>query len=195
MIKNKQLLDHIATSVELTPEEESLLLSKVVYRKYLKNQYILQQGDIASSACFIISGCTKTFFADKGGQEHIIVLAIEDWWVSDLESFLHQTPADYNVQCLEDTEVFQFMNDTMEALYKKIPKLERFWRKMMEHAYIASQKRILRNFTLTAKERYLIFRKNYPKIEQRIPQYLVASYLGFTKEFLSKIKSELSKER
>ncbi len=194
-MKGKQLLDYIARLVELTPEEESLLLSKVVYRKYLKNQYIVQQGNIAKSACFIISGCAKTFFVDKGGQEHIVVLAIEDWWTSDLGSFLYQTPADYNVQCLEDTEVFQFMNDTMEALYKDIPKLERFWRKMMERAYIASQKRILRNFTLTAKERYLIFKNSYPKIEQRIPQYLVASYLGFTKEFLSKIKSELSKER
>ena len=194
-MKNKQLIDHITKTVKLTPEEESLLLSKVVYRKYLKNQYIVQQGDVSRSACFILSGCAKTCFMDKGGQEHIVVLAIEDWWTSDLESFLYQKPANYNVQCLEDTEVFQFKYDTMEELYLKIPKLERFWRKMMEHAYIAAQKRILKTFTLTAKERYVLFRRTYPKIEQRIPQYLVASYLGITKEFLSKIKSQLAKKR
>lgn len=194
-MKHKQLLDHIRMSVDLTPEEESLLLSKIVYRKYLKNQYILQQGDVSKAACFVLSGCAKTFFMDKSGQEHIVVLAIEDWWTTDLESFLHQTPADYNVQCIEDTEVIQFMSHIMEELYRDIPKLERFWRKKMEGAYIASQKRVLRNFTLTAKERYLIFRKRYSKIEQRIPQYLVASYLGITKEFLSKIKSQLIKEK
>lgn len=193
-MENKKLLDHIRRSVELTPEEESLFSSKLVYRKYLKNQYIVQEGDTCKAACFILSGCAKTFFMDKDGQEHIIVLAIEDWWTSDLESFLYQIPANYSTQCLEDTEVLQLMSNTVEELYRDIPKLERFWRKMMESAYIASQKRMLRNFTLTAKERYLIFRKSYQKIEQRIPQYLVASYLGITKEFLSKIKSQLSKE-
>ena len=98
---------------------------------------------------------------------------------------------DYNIQCIENTELFQISYDIIEELYIEIPKLERFFRKIIERALVASQKRIVSNFSLTAKERYLLFKETYPKIEQRVPQYMIASYLGITKEFLSKIKSQL----
>jgi len=191
----KPLLDYISKYVTLTNTEEDFLASRLFSRKYLKGQYILQQGDISQTECFIISGCTKMFYLDDNGQEHIIMFSIEDWWTSDLGSFISQTPSDFNVQCLENTEIIQFSYDNIEELFSKIPKLERFFRKIIEKAFVASQKRIIRNFSLTAKERYLIFKENYPKIEQRIPQYMVASYLGITKEFLSKIKSQLIQEQ
>lgn len=119
------------------------------------------------------------------------MFSIEDWWTSDLGSFITQTPADFNVQCIENTQLIQFTNDNLEELYNQIPKLERLFRKIVERAFIASQKRIIRNFSLSAKERYLIFKDSYPNIEQRVPQYMIASYLGITKEFLSKIKSQV----
>jgi len=187
----KIFLDYINKYIKLNVEEETILLSKIVLRNYLKDQYIIQQGDICKSANFIISGCTKTFYMDKEGQEHIVMFSIEDWWASDLGSFITQTPADFNVQCLENTQLIQFAHDNLEELYKQIPKLERLFRKIVERAFVASQKRIIRNFSLTAKERYQIFKKTYPKIDQRVPQYMIASYLGVTKEFLSKIKSQL----
>jgi CRP-like cAMP-binding protein len=190
-MNNKPLLDYINKYITLTVEEETILLSKIIYRSYLKDQYIVQQGDICKSANFIISGCTKTFYIDKEGQEHIVMFSIEDWWTSDLGSFITQTPADFNVQCLENTELIQFTFDNLEKLYAEIPKLERLFRKIVERAFVASQKRIIKNFSLTAKERYLIFKETFPKIEQRVPQYMIASYLGITKEFLSKIKSQL----
>jgi len=190
-MNNKSLLDYINKYINLTVEEETILLSKINHRNYLKDQYIVQQGDICKSANFIISGCTKTFYMDKEGQEHIVMFSIEDWWTSDLGSFITQTPADFNVQCLESTELIQFTFDNLEELYAEISKLERLFRKIIERAFVASQKRIIRNFSLTAKERYLIFKEAYPKIEQRVPQYMIASYLGITKEFLSKIKSQL----
>ena len=185
------LLEYTKKHIDLTIEEETLLFSKVIHRDYLKGQYIVQQGDVCKSACFIISGCTKTFCMDKEGQEHIIMFSIEDWWTSDLGSFISQTPADYNVQCIENTQLIQFTYDALEELYEEIPKLERLFRKIVERAFIATQKRIIRNFSLSAKERYLIFKDTYPKIEQRVPQYMIASYLGITKEFLSKIKSQI----
>jgi CRP-like cAMP-binding protein len=190
----KPLLNYIAQYVTLTNKEEDFLTSRLSSRKYLKGQYILQQGDISQTECFIISGCTKMFYLDDNGQEHIIMFSIEDWWTSDLGSFISQTPSDFNVQCLENTEIIQFSYDNIEEIFSKIPKLERFFRKIIEKAFVASQKRIIRNFCLTAKERYVIFRNSYPKIEQRIPQYMIASYLGITKEFLSKIKSQLIQE-
>ncbi|MCK0107864.1 Crp/Fnr family transcriptional regulator [Flavobacteriaceae bacterium S0825] len=188
---NKPFLDYIKNFIKLTDEEETILLSKTVHRKYLKNQYIVQQGDICKSVNFIISGSTKAFYMDLEGQEHIVMFSIEDWWTSDLGSFITQTPADFNLQCIENTELIQFTYENLEYLYKAIPKLERLFRKIVERAFVASQKRIIRNFSLTAKERYQIFKRTYPKIEQRVPQYMIASYLGITKEFLSKIKSQL----
>jgi len=190
-MNNKPFLDYINKYINLSVDEEAILLSKIVQRNYLKDQYISQQGDICKSVNFIISGCTKTFYMDAEGQEHIVMFSIEDWWTSDLGSFITQTPADFNVQCMENTNLIQFTYDKLEELYKEIPKLERLFRKIVERAFVASQKRIIRNFSLTAKERYQIFKKTYPKIEQRVPQYMIASYLGITKEFLSKIKSQL----
>lgn len=190
-MNHKPLLDYINKYINLTVEEETILISKVVLRNYLKDQYISQQGDICKSANFIISGCTKTFHVDMAGQEHIVMFSVEDWWTSDLGSFISQTPADFNVQCIENTQLIQFTYDNLEALYTALPKLERLFRKIIERAFIASQKRIIRNFSLTAKERYLIFKEAYPEIEQRVPQYMIASYLGITKEFLSKIKSQI----
>ena len=185
----KPLINYIAKYVTLTSTEVDFLTSRLSSRKYLKGQYILQQGDISKMQCFMISGCTKMFYLDDNGQEHIIMFSIEEWWTSDLGSFISQTPSDFNVQCLENTEIIQFSYDNIEEIFLEIPKLERFFRKVIEKAFVASQKRIIRNFSLTAKERYVIFRNNYPKIEQRIPQYMIASYLGITKEFLSKIKN------
>ncbi|WP_303315572.1 Crp/Fnr family transcriptional regulator [Flavivirga abyssicola] len=193
MIKEKgqALLDYINKNVSLTEAEEEVLLSKVIYRTYLKGQFIVQQGDVCKYECFVLSGCTKTFHVDNEGQEHIIMFSIEDWWTADMGSFITQTPADFNVQCLEKTELIMFSYDVIEDLYAAIPKLERFFRQIIQKAFIASQKRIIRSFSLTAKDRYIYFRNQYPKIEQRIPQYMIASYLGITKEFLSKIKSDL----
>ena len=190
-MKHQALLVYINKHVNLTADEEAFLTSKVSYRKYLKGQYIVQQGDVCKYECFVISGCTKTFFVDEEGQEHIIMFAIEDWWASDLGSFITQTPADFSVQCIENTDFIMFSNDDIEDLYSEIPKLERFFRLIIERAFVASQKRLIRNFSLSAKDRYLYFKKQYPKIDQRIPQYMIASYLGVTKEFLSKIKGQL----
>ena len=161
-------LNYINKYIDLTSDEEALLLSKIVRRKYLKDQYIVQQGDICKTECFILSGCTKTFYVDDEGQEHIVMFAIEDWWTSDMGSFITQTPADYNIQCIENTELFQISYDIIEELYIEIPKLERFFRKIIERSLVASQKRIVSNFSLTAKERYLLFKETYPKIEQRV---------------------------
>ncbi|MFV0540417.1 MAG: Crp/Fnr family transcriptional regulator [Aestuariibaculum sp.] len=188
------LLQYINNYVSLTKQEIAFLEIMVSVRDYLKGQYIVQQGDVCKYTCFVLSGCSKTFYVDQEGQEHILMFSIEDWWTSDMGSFINQTPADFNIQCLENTKVIVFSYEAIEILYSKIPKLERVFRQVIEKAFVASQKRIVRSFSLTAKEQYLLFREQYPKIEQRIPQYMVASYLGITKEFLSKIKSQLVQE-
>lgn len=187
----ESLLKYISRYIDLSELEISILSEHVKIRDYLKGQFIVQQGDVCRYETFVISGCAKTFFIDREGNEHVVMFAIENWWTADLGSFITQQPADYNVQCLEKCKVAQFSLESLELLYVQIPKLERFFRIIIQNAFVASQKRIVRNLSLPAKERYLIFRKQYPDIEQRVPQYLIASYLGITKQFLSKIRAEL----
>jgi CRP-like cAMP-binding protein len=191
-LKESILLDYINRYVTLTAEEEFLLRESLSFRSYLKGQYVLQQGDICQYESFVLSGCLKVFYSDSSGEEHVVMFAIEEWWVSDMGSFVNQTPADYNIQCLENCELLQFTPSTLEELYHKIPALERFFRIIIQNAFVAAQKRIVNNHRLTARERYISFIDQYPDIAQRVPQYLIASYLGITKEFLSKIRAQIN---
>lgn len=190
----KPLFDYISQHTPLTAEEEEILSSKFKIRKYLKGQFVVQNGDVCRFESFVLSGCLKTFYIDNEGQEHIVMFAIENWWTADLGSFITQTAADYNVQCLENSVLAQLSYEDLQQLYLQIPKLEKFFRIIIQKAFVASQKRLINNLSLPAKERYLQFREQYPQIEQRVPQYMIASYLGITKEFLSKIRSQLITE-
>ncbi|MGV3596310.1 MAG: Crp/Fnr family transcriptional regulator [Bacteroidota bacterium] len=182
----------LSRHIQLTDEEKELLWQSVTLRKYRKRQYVLQAGDVCRHENFVVSGCLRAYYVDDAGTEHIIMFAVEDWWTSDLLSFLTQTPAQLNIDALEDAEVLQIERSALEALYHKIPKLERFFRIMMQNAFIAQQQRILFNISKTAKERYLYFIEKYPKLEQRLPQHQIAAYLGITPEFLSQIRKQLS---
>ena len=188
------LLTYIAQHVSLSPAEEALLISKVSIRKYRKGQFVLQSGDVCKTESFVLEGCLKSYYVDHEGEEHISMFAIENWWTGDLGSFTSQTPADINIQCLEHSTLAQISYDDLNQLYLEIPALERFFRIIIQRAFVAAQKRIISNLSLPAKERYLRFRERYPLIEQRVPQYMIASYLGMTKEFLSKIRHQVMTE-
>lgn len=180
--------------IDLTAEEETELAQYLKHRTYLKGQYIGQADDIGRYQTFIVSGLARTFYLDANGVEHVIAFGIENWWVGDLCSFASQTPADFNVHCLEKTEVLQISYDNLEHVYRIIPKMERFFRLIIQNAYIKSQQRIVRNHSLTARERFLLFSEEHPELIQRVPQYMIASYLGITKEFLSSIRNQIAKE-
>lgn len=199
-MKINPLIEYISQFVELTNQDISILSKNLKYRKYLKGQYIEQQGDICKYETFIVKGCAKKFHIDNKGQKHIIKFSVESSlatdfesaWAADLESFFKQTPTDYNVKCLQDTEVIQYSLESLHLFFDEIPKFEHMYRVVVQDAYIASQKRILRNLSMPALERYEKFIELYPNIEQLVPQYMIASYLGITKQFLSKIKKEIS---
>jgi CRP-like cAMP-binding protein len=189
-----KLLTHIKKGIKLTESEEAQLLSKVKQRTYLKGQYILQAGDVCRFQTFIISGKVRTFYLDHSGNEHIVAFGIENWWVGDICSFATQTPAEFNTECLEKTIVLQISYENMEQLYNEVPKFERYFRIIIQAAYGNMSKRLVRNHSMSAKERYLLFINSYPEIAQRVPQYMIASYLGITKEFLSHIRKQISEE-
>jgi CRP-like cAMP-binding protein len=184
------LFNHFNKYVSLSEEEfeECKLLFK--YKKYRKHQYILQEGEVSRNETFILKGCTRTYEVDNNGQEHIIQFGLETWWVGDLHSFLTNTPTRYNIDCLEDTEVLHIPRIEMEKMYDRVPKLERFFRILIQKAYIASTERIYSNLSKSAFERYQEFIHKYPHIEQRVPNHQIASFLGITPQSLSRIRSQ-----
>ena len=186
--KFESFFTHLNQIINLTETEKSTLLAKLKYRTYLKGQYIVQEGDIYKYQTFIVQGKVRTFCLDHEGNEHIVAFGIENWWVGDLCSFTNQLPADFNTECLDKTIVVQISYQDLENLYVDIPKLERYFRLVVQKAYGFMSKRIVRNHSMSAKERYLLFNKSYPEIVQRVPQYMIASYLGITKN--SSVASE-----
>lgn len=191
-MKFENFLKHVNQKVNLTEEEQSVLVDKLKYRTYLKGQYIVQGGDICKYQTFVLSGNIRTFYLDDNGNEHIVAFGIENWWVGDICSFATQTPAEFNTQCIENTTVVQISYNHMEQLYSEIPKLERYFRLIIQKAYGNMSKRIVQNHSMSAKERYLLFIESYPEIVHRVPQYMIASYLGITKEFLSNIRKQIT---
>ena len=184
-------INYLNNSTPLSEEEQSIILSKLKYRKYLKGQFIAQQGDTCKYLNFVVSGSTKTFHTDNNGKEYIFRFAIEKWWATDLPSFLTKNEANTSVQCIENTEVIQISKESLDELYLKVPILEHFFRILFQKVSISLEKRIIAILSESAKDRYLTFLEEYPTFEQRIPQYMIASYLGISKQYLSEIRNQI----
>ena len=186
-----RIIRNVCSVIDLDQEEIDWFVSILEPRSFEKKEMVLSSGEICRYQTFVIQGCLKIFYTDNSGLDHTVKFAIEDWWAGDLGSLVNQSPSDFNIQCLENSELAQIHFEDLQTLYGEVPRMERFFRIIIQRAFIASQKRIIHNFSLPAKDRYLQFRQMYPLIEQRVPQYMIASYLGITKEFLSKIRSQL----
>ncbi len=186
---NDAIISHIREIIDITPEEQFYFLSLLKYRKVRRRQYILQAGDVCRYETYIIKGCVRSYFIDEDGIEHVIMFAVENWWITDGLSFTNSSPAGVNIDALEECEVFQIDKPVLEELYLKVPSFERFFRIKFQNAFIAEQQRVICNFTKTAQDRYLAFLERFPNLEQRIPQHQIASYLGITPQFLSQVKS------
>ena len=143
---------------------------------------------------FVSRGCLYTYTLDVNAVERVLQIGIEDWWVNDLKSFFTQTPSAYSIKAIDESVVIQIHRDELELLFKEVPKMERFFRLKIQGAYTALQTRVLSIATETADERYSKFRNKYQVLEQRVPQYIVASYLGITPEFLSSIRKNSAKK-
>lgn len=184
------LYQHFNKYVSISEEDFAECKVLFKYKKFRKHQYILQNGEISRHETFILSGCTRIYEVDESGQEHIIQFGMETWWVGDLHSYLTDIPSRYNIDCLEDTEVLQIPRVEMEKMYDKVPKLERFFRILVQKAYVASIERIYSNLSKPAPQRYQEFIQKYPLLEQRVPNHQIASFLGITPQSLSRIRSQ-----
>lgn len=186
------ILKNVARFIQLTPAETDRFTSVLKPRTLRKRQYLVQAGDVFRYECFVNKGSLRTYQIDNNGQERIVMFAFEDWWTGDMYSFLSGQPALYNVDALEDAELLLIEKKQLEQLYIDIPKFDRFFRILLQNAYISMQRRISDNMSLTAEARYLDFIKRYPHFEQRLSLKQIASYLGITPESLSRIRRQMA---
>ncbi|MBS0030404.1 Crp/Fnr family transcriptional regulator [Chitinophaga sp. 22321] len=193
-MEDELILKNIERHIHLEKEEVNLFYSLLTSRSLKKKAYLLRQGEVCKTENFIVKGCLRMYTIDEAGLEHIVMFAVEGWWASDLFSFFTGAASDYYIDALEDTELLQISKPDLELLYERVPKFERFFRILLQNAFIAQQRRINQNLSFTAEQRYLDFITKYPQLEQRIPQKQVAAYLGFTPVFLSMLRKKLSRQ-
>ncbi|WP_118973302.1 Crp/Fnr family transcriptional regulator [Taibaiella koreensis] len=186
------ILEHVARHIRLEEKETEFFLSLLHPATIPRKSFLLQPGNISRNESFITSGCLRTYTVDDKGQDHILMFGIEGWWMSDLYSFLTQTPSSCFIDALEDTSLLQLSKSNLEKLYEAVPRFERYFRLILQNAFVAQQQRINQNLSFTAEERYREFTRKYPGLEQRIAQKHIAAYLGITPVFLSMLRRKLS---
>lgn len=174
------------------PEELAIFNSLLTPKAVKKKQLLLREGEVCNFEAYIAKGCVRTYYIDENGSEVILQFAVEDWWVGDIGSFHDRTPSLFYIEAMEDSELLTLNTTTKAELLARLPKFERVFRLMIQRHLAAVERRLIRTMAKTAEERYLDFIKQYPKIVQRVPQHYIASYLGMTPEFLSKVRRRLA---
>lgn len=185
---NHQIFSNIQRHVSLNTPEKLQLITALTAKYVHKKERILEQGNICKKLYFVEYGSLRAFNLRANGKESTIMFAVRDWWITDMDCFINQKPAQLSIEALEPCKVIVLDYHALDRLYHEIPKLERFFRILFQNAYIREQRRALQSISLTTEERYRQFIANYPAIVEKVTQQQIASYLGVTPEFLSTVK-------
>lgn len=185
----QSIIKHFDKYLPLDDKEREALTSRLTGRKVKRKQYILQEGDICKYFTYVVEGCFKTYGVGNSGVEHNLVLTAEDDWITDIDSLHKERPSKLFIEAVEPSVILQISKGDLWYLYTNYPKFDRNFRVIIEDKYIELQNRLLQTFSSTAYERYENFLEQYPKLANRLPNTQIASYLGITPEFLSKIRN------
>lgn len=189
----EQIDQYLKTCSILSESELSYFHTLLTFKKLKKKTMLLRAGDICNFEGFINIGCARVFYINEKGAEVILHFAIENWWVSDITSFSQQLPSKLYIEILEDSELLLIDFKSKEKLYKKLPQFERIFRLMIQRTYDTMMNRLISTYSKSAEDCYKEFILKYPSIPQRVPQHLIAAYLGISPEFLSKIRTRIVK--
>jgi CRP-like cAMP-binding protein len=184
-----ELRRHFEKITPLTDQEFDYILSHFTTKKLKKHQFLIQEGDNVTNDYFVIKGLLKAYHLDKEGKEYIMQFAMEDWWVTDYQAYFSQTKATLNIDCIEEVEILCLSLHNRDKICADLHKIEHFFRRKSNMGYIALQRRILSMLNSNAKERYEQLMLQYPTLFQRVPKTLIASYLGVSRETLSRFTS------
>jgi CRP-like cAMP-binding protein len=186
------LFSHIQEKVMLTNDEKETIKTFFISKKLRKRQYLLQEGDVCKYLTFISKGLLRTYNVDEKGVEHMSVFGWEGWWLSDFNSFLTGKPAVFNIDAIEDSELLQISRQDYEDITIAVPIMDRYFRILYQNSIVTKERRLMSSNTHNAEEKYLELAESNPKMIERVPQNLVASYLGIAPETLSRIKKNLA---
>ena len=186
------LSQSIKERVSITEEEFNFCKTLFLPKKLRKRQYLLQEGDVCKYTAFVEKGMLRTYTVDEKGNEPILQFSSEGWWVADLYSFLTNEPSLFNMEALEDCELLLITKPSWDILLEKIPAFERYFRILIQNNLIATQRRLMGSMSETAEEKYIKLTNNFPGCIQRVPQHMIASYLGITRETLSRIRGQMA---
>ncbi len=186
----EQLKNHILKFVTPPDSELQSFLNLMEFEDVKNKEYLLKEGRYCKYQYFILEGCLRSFFINKKGVEKVVNFGIEDWWFTNVDSFTNQTLSALNIQAAEDSKVLKISKSKLDYILQNSLELNRYFRSILEKVRIADQRRIQFMFNLSGEELYTTFNDYYPDFVQRVPQYMLASYLGFTPEFLSKIRNK-----
>jgi len=186
------LLSHIQEKVTLTDLDKEAIKTFFVSKRLRKRQYLLQEGDVCKHLTFVAKGLLRTYNVDDKGTEHMSIFGWEGWWLSDFNSFLSGVPAVFNIDAIEDSELLMVSLADYNALTLTVPIMDRYFRILYQNSLVTKERRLMSAITHTAEEKYLELANSNPHIIERIPQNLIASYLGIAPETLSRIKKNLA---
>src|SRR5688572_28958689 len=175
--------------ISLTNDEFNYCKTLFLPKKLRKRQYLLQEGDVCKYQAFVEKGILRSYTIDEKGTEHILQFASEGWWMADLASYLTGEPSPFNMEALEEAGVLLISKPSWDEAMEKVPQLERYFRVLIQNHLIATQKRLMQSLTETVEAKYKRFAEAYPSCVQRVPQHMIASYLGVTRETLSRLRS------
>jgi CRP-like cAMP-binding protein len=181
---------YLDSKIVLSQEQSDWIRSLSVVKKLRKNQYLLQAGNICRQHAFVSKGCLRSYSIDDNDMEHIVKFAPENWWIADRNSLMSGEPAILNIDALEDTEVVLLTKQDFDLICRQVSPFNDMIRSLFQRAYDASQTRVLANISLSAYEKYDHFLQRYPDLALRIPQSMIASYLGISRETLSRVRSQ-----
>jgi len=190
----RELINKIKSSIHLSSEAEEFLFSISKEKTILKGETLIRQGQTVKKTFFVTNGCLRSYCTDKNGKEHTLQFAIKNWWISDFIAIYNNELATLTVESITDSNIIEFNAKELDKIHSLFPEFEAFQRKNLERHVVSLHKRILNQLQLTAPERYDLFLEKYPDIEQNIPNYHIASYLGITQQSLSRIRVEKVKK-
>lgn len=188
-MEHELVLKNVAKHISLNEEETAYFLSLLKHQDVAKKDFILKEGQLCRNISFVNSGILRAYYAGRDGKESTIMFALQDWWITDMYCFINQKPAMLYIEAVEHSSILQLQKSDLDKLYIKVPGFEKFFRIIMQNAYIREQLRVIQNLSLTAEERYHNFLEKYPQVAKQVTLKQIASYLGITPEFLSMVRA------
>ena len=186
----KSIIQHVRGFIDLS-ESEVIVFNKYVETHQLqKKEFLIQERSVCKHLYFVEKGCLRMYFINKKGAEQITQFALDGWWISDYQSFMNCSPSDYYIQTIEESRIVSIDNQNLDRLLFELPKLERYFRIIMQKAFAGAQIRSKLLYEMSKEEFYIHFSTSFPEFMQRVPQYMIASYLGLTPEYLSELRKK-----